>query len=378
MDALALWYDADVYAYRQDLSGEFVLHLSLPGGDPTRVPSQLTGHQIWGRSELFSPQTPRAIDELNWSRAMGQTLFLPIVVDHSTEWLLAVSGSVDDPVITDTLSVLGRIAGTLLTDVQRQSVERLTRRLTSILLFGDAPFHPTARIALEAVAQETGASSVQFAAFGPRPDEPVTALQWGGAETDVPAFVDAGTTTLSPEAIAVGVGAGSAHHRGPEPAAKVGSVRAEQPASGALGSVDHRRLALRIADQRRTKCACPAHAITAPIWRGGCARKSIISVTSATAAPSRSCLPQREAPTGPAIDQAVELIEDHVRPSDVIGIVGMAGAGVLLADATRDVASAVVGRLLRAAKERGSTPSASGWRCSPRPPNHPNRCSNER
>ena len=74
---------------------------------------------------------------------MGQTIFVPIVVDHSTEWLLAVSGAVDDPVITGTLSVLGRIAGTLLTAVQRQSVERLTRKLTSILLFGDAPFHPT-------------------------------------------------------------------------------------------------------------------------------------------------------------------------------------------------------------------------------------------
>jgi len=42
-----------------------------------------------------------------------------------------------------------------------------------------------------------------------------------------------------------------------------------------------------------------------------------------------------------------------VRPSDVIGAVGSAGAGVLLPDATRDVATAVVGRLLHAAREKG-------------------------
>jgi hypothetical protein len=283
---------------------------------------------------------------------MGQTMFLPIVVDHSTEWLLAVSGAVDDPVITDTLSVLGRIAGTLLTEVHRQSIERLTRKLTSILLFGDAPFHPTARMALEAVAQETGATSVQFAAFGPRPAEPVTAVQWGGADSDVPSFVDAGTTTLSPEAIAVGVGAGST----------ITAVLSMRRRSGvfAPGSPRLARSAASIIGVWLSGSLINAHEVRLSETRehgSDLARRmraevdhlGHVRVGGAVAV----VLPQREAPTGPAIDQAVELIEDHVRPSDVIGIVGMAGAGVLLADATRDVASAVVGRLLRAAKEKG-------------------------
>jgi GGDEF domain-containing protein len=63
-------------------------------------------------------------------------------------------------------------------------------------------------------------------------------------------------------------------------------------------------------------------------------------------------LPKLQVSTGQAIDDAVGLIEHHVRPSDVIGTIGGSGAGVLLADATRDVASAVVGRLLQAARQK--------------------------
>ncbi len=62
---------------------------------------------------------------------------------------------------------------------------------------------------------------------------------------------------------------------------------------------------------------------------------------------------QAQSPTGQAIDEAVDVVEHQVRPSDVIGVVGPTGAGVMIPDATRDVASAVVGRLLRAARDRG-------------------------
>jgi hypothetical protein len=352
MDALALWYDADVYVYRQDLSGAFVLHACLPGVDPSRVPAQLPGHQIWGRGELFTPETPREIDELGWPPSMGRTLFQPLMVDQSTEWLLAISATDGDPVIRDALSVLGRIVGTLLTDLQRQSVERLTRRLTSVLLFGGAPFHETARMALEVVAGETGATSVQFATFGDQPGEPALSLQWGGSTVEPAPFVDAGTTSLSPDAIAVGVGTGSG-------TTAVLSLRREASAFGPSA-------------QRLARSA----AATIGIWLSGSMISSLdlrvpgkadygvdlaqrmkgqvdqfghVKVGGAVAV----VLPQRQVPTGSGIDEAVGLIEDHVRPSDVVGVVGMAGAGVLLADATRDIASAVVGRLLRAAREKG-------------------------
>jgi hypothetical protein len=352
MDALALWYDADVYVYRQDLSGAFVLHACLPGVDPSRVPAQLPGHQIWGRGELFTPETPREIDELGWPPSMGRTLFEPLVVDQSTEWLLAIAGTDGEPVIQDALSVLGRIVGTLLTDLQRQSVERLTRKLTSILLFGGAPFHETARMALEAVAIETGASSVQFATYAEQPGEPLLSLQWGGATATAAPFVDAGTTSLAPQAIGVGVGTGSGTTAvlslkrdggtfGP------GAQRLARSAASTIGIWLSGSMIASL--DLRVPGKADYGSDLAQRMKGQVDQFGHVKVGGAVAV----VLPQRQAPTGSGIDDAVDLIEDHVRPSDVVGVVGMAGAGVLLADATRDVASAVVGRLLRAAREKG-------------------------
>jgi hypothetical protein len=352
MDAVAIWYDADVYVYRQDLSGAFTLYACLPGVDAERVAAQLPGHQIWGRGEVFSPESPGEADELGWPASMGHTLFVPIAVDQSTEWLLAISETGDDPVIKETLGVLGRVAGTLLTDLQRQTVERLGRKLAAVLLFGDAPFHATARMVFETLAAETGASSVQFATFDEGQAGPVLSLQWGGAETDVAPFVDAETTSLAAGAIAVGIGAGSG----------VTAVLSLKRHTGAFAPVA----------QRLARAA----ASTIGIWLSGSLiasrdlrvpdageyasdlvqrmrtqvdRFGHIRVGGAVAV----VLPRAQMPTGQGIDEAVALIEGQVRPSDIIGVVGASGAGVLLADATRDVASAVVGRLLRAAREKG-------------------------
>ena len=359
MDALALWYDADVYAYRQDLSGAFVLHACLPGADAERVAPQLPGHQIWGRSGAFSPESAREIDELGWSAAMGHTLFVPIAVDQSTEWLLAVIEAGDDPLIKETLEVLGRVAGALLTDLQRQSVERLGRKLASILLFGEAPFHATARMALEAAAKDLSASSAQFTTFDERRSEPLFSIQWGGAETDVAPYVDAGTSSLSPGAIAVGVGAGSGftavlsikRHAG---VFAPGAQRLARSAastigiwlSGSLmGSLDIRT------PETRDYGSNLVQRLRARVDQFG-----HVKMGGAVAV----MLSQHSPAAGPALDDAVGLIEDHVRPTDVIGVVGANGAGVLLPEATRDVASAVVGRLLRAAQDKGLVPVRIG------------------
>jgi hypothetical protein len=353
MDAVALWYDADVHVYRQDLSGAFILHASLPGADAERAAPRLLGHHIWGRGEVFSPESRAELDELGWSASMVHTLFVPIAVDQSTEWLLAVSEAGDDPAIRETLSVFGRVASVLLSDLQHQAADRLARKLTSILLFSEAPFHATARLAFEAVAAETGASSVQFATFEVEEGRtrPALSMQWGGADTDVAPFVEAETTSLAPAAIAVGVGGSG-----------VTAVLSLQRSTGAFAPSAPRlaRSAASMIGVWLSGAMIAAPDVRVPVpgdygaellqrLRGQVDRFGHVRVGGAVAV----VLPQAQASARHTLDEAVDLIEHHVRPSDVIGAVGAAGAGVLLADATRDVASAVVGRFLRAAKDKG-------------------------
>ena len=64
-------------------------------------------------------------------------------------------------------------------------------------------------------------------------------------------------------------------------------------------------------------------------------------------------LPEPSPPTGPQLDEAMQILQDHVRASDIIGLVESSGAGVLLPNASASVASALVGRLEGAARTRG-------------------------
>jgi len=353
MDALALWYDADVYAYRQDLSGAFLLYASLPGADAERVAPQLLGHRLWGRGEVFSPESPREIEEFGWSAAMGHTLFVPIVVDRSTEWLLAISDVRDDPATRQKLGIFRRVVGTLLTNLQYQAVDRLTRKLSAILLRGNAPFYATARMAFEAVAVETGATSVQFATFEVKNERPAPslALQWGGAAGDVAPFVDAETTTLSAGAIAVGVGAGPGVIAVLSLKCKTGEFtpvaqRLARSAASTIGA--WLSGSIRGSEEVRVPQQAEYGVDLMGRLQQQVDRFGHVRVGGALAV----VLPKEQVPTGQTIDDAVELIEQHVRPSDVIGAVGDSGAGVLLSDANRDVAAAVTGRLLRAAREK--------------------------
>jgi hypothetical protein len=354
MDAVALWYDADVYVYHQDLSGTFSMYASLPGAAVERAAPQLLGHQFWGRGDVFSPESHGELEALGWSASMGHTLFVPITIDQSTEWLLAVSGAVDDVSIRQTLGALARVAGALLADLQHQTTDRLARKLASILVFSSAPVHATARTAFEALAAETGASSVLFAAFEVEAgrNRPVLSLRWGGSDDDVVSFVDAETTSLAPQAIAVGVGTGSG----------LTAVLSLKRDTGTFAPLAQRLVrsaaatigiwlsgSLLTSRDLREPAADDYGGELVQRLRNQVDRFGHVRVAGAVAV----VLPQSQAPEGQSIDEAVDLIEHHVRPSDVIGAVGGTGAGVLLAEATRDVASAVVGRLLRAAREKG-------------------------
>jgi hypothetical protein len=199
MEAIALWYDADVRVYRQDVSGAFVLHTCLPGVSRESAAQELVGHQIWGRDDVFGFDSLRELEDLGWEGQALDTLFVPLSIDESTEWLVTVSGAVD-PSARVTLGFVGRTVGALLTELERNAAERLRRQVGSILTFGDAPFPATAKIALEAIAAEAGAASAQLVIYYEPGAGPVLSVQWGAGTADA-AFVEAGTTTIARNSI---------------------------------------------------------------------------------------------------------------------------------------------------------------------------------
>ena len=103
---------------------------------------------------------------------------------------------------------MGRTVSALLTELERNTAERLRRKIGSILTFGDAPFSATAQIALEAITVETGATAAELTIYYEPDAGPVLSVQWGTAPGEA-TFVEAGTTTIASDRIALGAAAGS-------------------------------------------------------------------------------------------------------------------------------------------------------------------------
>jgi hypothetical protein len=70
-------------------------------------------------------------------------------------------------------------------------------------------------------------------------------------------------------------------------------------------------------------------------------------------------MPDLSPPTGFLLDNVMQVVQDQVRSSDVVGML-QTGAGVLLPEATREVATAVVDRLLHAARTQGMAAARVG------------------
>jgi hypothetical protein len=63
-------------------------------------------------------------------------------------------------------------------------------------------------------------------------------------------------------------------------------------------------------------------------------------------------LPHGDNVDGIQLDEVMQVVQDQVRSTDVVGIVG-SGAGVFIADASSDAAATLADRLIRGAQLRG-------------------------
>lgn len=353
MEALALWYDADVRVYRRDVADIYVLEHRLPGIDSREVVNRLHGTSVVAQGDVFRLSSISEMEEMGWDPHMADTLFMPIAIGDTTEWMFTVSGALD-PALEPLLAFVSRTLGLLLTGIEREADERLQRRLRSALMFGSAPADAALLVALEALAEATGASSAHVAVHGAAARAPVHDLSWGSgeqAELFPVAPVEAGAFTATADTIRGAVAAGeeltvvvemrsATASFSPRPARLVASGAATL-ANWIAGTYFKREeLSRRQAAENSSELVGRVHGFLDELGRlnvGG-AVAVVVSV---------------DATTGPPLETVMRVIHEQVRSSDIVGVIGQQGAGVLLADATDDEASAVVERLERAAREQG-------------------------
>jgi hypothetical protein len=356
MDAIALWYDADVRVYRQDCSGAFLLHACLPAVNPHNATGRLAGESIASRQDVFRLESMSDAVAIGWD-GPADTLFAPLTIDDATRWLFTVSGPME-PSFSVTLGLLGRIVSVRLTHLLRETDDRLRGRLRAWLTFGDAPFDATARLALETIARETGALSATIATYSDAQGPPALLIGWASAEEDVPPFVSAGTTQATNQAITVGVTAGSSVTavlalRGDGTGFSTASARLAQSAADILG------VWLSGAMVRQADCRLVADSEYSTEFVGRLAGHVDEFGRLKTGGALAVVLPDVADFSGAQLDDVMQAVQEQVRASDLIGFVG-SGAGVLIPEAGRAAASALVDRLLKAAHRPGGVPVKVG------------------
>ena len=350
MDALALWYDADVRLYRCDASGEFLLESCLPGVERRHGDLRLSGPFVGVRHDVFRLESADEAEALGWT-GPGDTLFVPIVVDDSTDWLLTVSGAADSA-FAMTLGLLGRVVSVRLTYLQRESADRLRARLRAVLTFGDAPFDATLRLALEVIARESGALSAQLATYCGPQRPPSLVVGWAYAEDQLPPFTEACTISATSHAIAAGAAAGAGM-------TAVLALRAEGPAfsSGAAklaqASADLLGIWLSGATLRPRDMRVAAESEYSTEFVGRLADHLDRFGRLKTGGAVAVVLPPPAGSNGAQLDEVIQVVQEHVRSSDVVGVVGR-GAGVFIPEANGEAAASLVGRLMRGAQEKGA------------------------
>ena len=347
VEAVALWYDADVRAYRQDLSGTFVLDTWLPGIDLSRVPLELSENAAWERDQVFRLESFRDLEKAGWDVRSGETLFVPIAIDDRVRWLITVTGGGDDG-IGDMLEFFRRFDGLLLSSLERDAEEALRRRLVDQLCLDDAPFDATIQLGVEVSSMGIGATAGRLEVFYGANAVAALSSTWGSFARDAAGIPGEEMATARQMTMRAAIGA------------HVMAVFTFQKEGGAFSS----------GDARLARAAVTAFAN----WLSGTFRSHADFLDPGSATRSLDFAGKLGAdveharrenrggalvvvrPRGPALrgaglNDVAQVLEHHVRDSDTVGVMADAAAA-LLRELPVEMIGVVTDRLLSAARER--------------------------
>lgn len=347
VEALALWYDADVRAYRQDVSGAFVLDTWLPGIDVSRVPRELSDNAAWERDQVFRLESFRDLEKAGWDVRSGETRFVPIAVDDRVQWLITVTGGGDDG-IGGMLEFFRRFDGLLLSSLERAAEEALRRRLVDRLCLDDAPFDATIQLGIEVSSLGIGATGGRLEVFYSASPAAALSSTWGSFARDAAGEPAEEMTTARQMTMRAAIGT------------RLMAVFTFQKEGGAFSS----------GDARLARAAVTSFAN----WLSGTFRRHADPHASVQATHSLDFVgrlgagveharrenrggalvvvrPRGTDPLGAGLNDVAHVLEQHVRDSDTVGVMADAAAA-LLRGLPAEMIAVITDRLVRAASER--------------------------
>ena len=346
VEAIALWYDADVRAYRQDASGSFVLETWLPGIDLSRVPRRLSGSGMWERDEVFRLESVPELESAGWDVRSAETFFVPIAIGDAVRWLVTVSAGSDSG-IKDMLEFFRRFDGLLLSNLEREAEDALRRHVADRLCLDEAPFEATLKLGLEASAFGVQASAARLEVFYAGTRAAALTSTWGSFALDADDVSAQELTTARDLTLRTAIGA------------NVMAVFTFQKEIGAFSSGDVllARAAMtvfanwlsgtfrRYTDERNADVSIPRDFVER-------LRRDVDRARRENRGGALAVMrPRAMVPHGVDLDVVAQVLEDHVRDSDTVGVISDAAAALLPA-LPAEMTSAVTERLLRAAAEQ--------------------------
>jgi hypothetical protein len=170
LEALAVWQDAESWAYVADLSGHHTLEVTLPGSIGTDVPAQFVSRTIAGDQAVV--RLP-LVDHHQLGLPSDRAAYAIRVQGRAaSDWLVLVSAESDRHTETR-LALYGDVLARALDEVAAVESSRLTWAMLQHLLpmGAGAPLEQAARLAVDEVARAIGGSAwlVVVGASGYRP-----------------------------------------------------------------------------------------------------------------------------------------------------------------------------------------------------------------
>jgi len=154
VQAAAVWFDVDARIFHRDLSGEFVLHTSLPGAHVEESARRLNSHWFAGASDAIRIGP---IPEWGQSTSGSEVVLVPLAVVGNPDWVLALIGTF--PQDAESLfAVLGRIVGVQLETIRSRQRDRTRERFESLVEKGGAIPELLAVSVIRELADVTGAA----------------------------------------------------------------------------------------------------------------------------------------------------------------------------------------------------------------------------